>query len=234
VRPLEIVVVDPVGDLDAGVVEIEEQGLVEQFVTHPAIEAFSEAVLHRLARCDEMPVDGSVLTPDEHGIAGELGAVVGHDHSWLAALLDDRRQLAGNASARDGCVRNGAQTFLGYVIDNVNAQLIDAETSNHLWAELFDKPVAYLFDMQDEIVSRLANALDAELIAAEARRAERSSRPDAMDLVFQGRAWYNKGLTPDHMARARDFFEWAWHSIPKTSRQWSVERWSMFKLVPPL
>jgi len=77
----------------------------------------------------------------------------------------------------------------------VNVQLIDAETGNHLWAERFDKPIADLFDMQDEIVSRLANALDAELIAAEARRAERSANPDALDLVLQGRAWLNKGIT---------------------------------------
>jgi TolB-like protein len=89
----------------------------------------------------------------------------------------------------------------------VNVQLIDAVTGNHLWAERFDKPVADLFDMQDEIVSRLANALDAELIAAEARRAERSSHPDAMDMIFQGNSWYNKGLTPDCLAQARSFFE---------------------------
>jgi tetratricopeptide (TPR) repeat protein len=89
----------------------------------------------------------------------------------------------------------------------VNVQLIDAETGNHLWAERFDKPVADLFDMQDEIVSRLANTLDAELIAAEARRAERSSHPDAMDFVFQGRSWWNKGLTPNYLIKARSFFE---------------------------
>ena len=59
----------------------------------------------------------------------------------------------------------------------VNVQLIDAETGNHLWAERFDKPIADLFDMQDEIVSRLANTLNAQLIAAEARRAERSRIP---------------------------------------------------------
>ena len=35
----------------------------------------------------------------------------------------------------------------------VNVQLIDAETGNHLWAERFDKPLADLFDMQDEIVA---------------------------------------------------------------------------------
>ena len=54
----------------------------------------------------------------------------------------------------------------------VNVQLIDAETSNHLWAERFDKPLADLFDMQDEIVARLANALDAQLTVAEARHTE--------------------------------------------------------------
>jgi TolB-like protein/class 3 adenylate cyclase len=91
----------------------------------------------------------------------------------------------------------------------VNVQLVDAETGNHLWAERFDKPIADLFDMQDEIVSRLANALAAEVITAEARRAERSPHPDAMDLVFQGRAWVNKGMTPDYVAQARGFFEQA-------------------------
>jgi len=101
----------------------------------------------------------------------------------------------------EGSVQRGGNRL------RVNVQLVDAETGNHLWAERFDKPVADLFDMQDEIVSRLANALDAELIAAEARRAERSPQPDAMDLVFQGSSWINKGLTRDCLARARSFFE---------------------------
>jgi len=89
----------------------------------------------------------------------------------------------------------------------VNVQPIDAETGNHLWAERFDKPVADLFDMQDEIVSRLANALDAELVAAEARRAERLLHPDATDLYFQGMAYTYKGLTNEYLAQARGFFE---------------------------
>ena len=60
----------------------------------------------------------------------------------------------------------------------VNVQLIDAERGKHLWAERFDKPLADLFDMQDEIVARLAGALNTELIAAEARRAEQSPNPE--------------------------------------------------------
>jgi TolB-like protein len=101
----------------------------------------------------------------------------------------------------EGSVQRGGNRL------RINVQLVDAETGNHLWAERFDKPVADLFDMQDEIVSRLANSLDAELIAAEARRAERSPHPDAMDLVFQGRSWFNKGLAPDLLAQARSSFE---------------------------
>ena len=101
----------------------------------------------------------------------------------------------------EGSVQRGGHRL------RVNVQLIDAETGNHLWAERFDKPVADLFDMQDEIVSRLANTLDAQLTTAEARRAERSPHPDAMDLCFQGKAYANRGVTPENMAQARNFFK---------------------------
>ena len=103
--------------------------------------------------------------------------------------------------ALEGSVQRSANRL------RVNVKLVDTETGNHLWAERFDKPFADLFDLQDEIVSRLANTLDAELIEAEARRAELSPHPDAMDLVFQGSSWFNKGLIPDYMAQARSFFE---------------------------
>jgi TolB-like protein len=101
----------------------------------------------------------------------------------------------------EGSVQRGGNRL------RVNVQLIDAETGNHLWAERFEKPVADLFDMQDEIVSRLANTLNAQLIAAEARRAEGMLHPDAMDLYFQGMAWLNKGSNPETNSQARTFFE---------------------------
>jgi TolB-like protein/class 3 adenylate cyclase len=89
----------------------------------------------------------------------------------------------------------------------LNVQLIDAESGHHLWAERFDKPLADLFDMQDEIVARLANTLDAQLRSAEARRAERAPQPDSMDLYSQGLAWLNKGFTPVNVTRARSFYD---------------------------
>jgi hypothetical protein len=96
----------------------------------------------------------------------------------------------------------------------VNVQLIDAETGSHLWAERFDKPLADLFDMQDEIVARLAGALNTQLAVAEARRAEQAPNPDSVDLYFQGLAWFNKGITPDNIAQARSFFDRALSSDP--------------------
>jgi TolB-like protein len=101
----------------------------------------------------------------------------------------------------EGSVQRGGNRL------RVNVQLIDAETGNHLWAERFDKPVADLFDMQDEIVARLASRLGTQLVEAEARRAERSLHPDSMDFYFQGRACLNKGATPENFAQARGFFE---------------------------
>jgi TolB-like protein/class 3 adenylate cyclase len=91
----------------------------------------------------------------------------------------------------------------------VSVQLIDAESGNHLWAERFDKPLADFFDMQDEIVSRLANALSAQLIGIEARRAARSPNPDSIDFCFQGWAWFGRGFRPDYLAEARRLFEHA-------------------------
>jgi TolB-like protein/tetratricopeptide (TPR) repeat protein len=89
----------------------------------------------------------------------------------------------------------------------VNVQLIDAENGAHLWAERFDKPVVDLFDMQDEIVARLANQLGAQLVAVEARRAQHAPHLDSMDLYFQGVACLNKGSVPEHVAQASEFFE---------------------------
>ena len=88
----------------------------------------------------------------------------------------------------------------------ISVQLLDAGNGNHLWSERFDKPVADLFDMQDEIVSRAVNALYSELVVAEARRAERSLNPNSVDLCFQARASWYKGFTPDNLATARRFY----------------------------
>ena len=150
-------------------------------------------------------VDGVTesLTTDLSRISGSF--VIGrHTAFTYKGKAVDLKQIGRELNVRyvlEGSVQRSGNRL------RVNVQLIDAETGNHLWAERFDKPMADLFDMQDEIVSRLANTLNAQLIAAEARRAEHSLHPDALDLYFQGIARWNRGWTPSNMIQARSFFE---------------------------
>jgi TolB-like protein/class 3 adenylate cyclase len=108
----------------------------------------------------------------------------------------------------EGSVQRGGNRM------RVNVQLVDAETGSHLWAERFDKPLADLFDMQDEIVARLANALNAQLAAAEARRAEQAPNPNSMDLYCQGLSQFHRGRSPGHVVQARGFFDRALAADP--------------------
>jgi adenylate cyclase len=87
----------------------------------------------------------------------------------------------------------------------VNTQLIDAETDAHLWAERFDREMGDLFALQNEITSRIAVALNLELVTAEAARS--TERPDALDYVLRGRAALNKGASRDNHDKAIDLFE---------------------------
>jgi adenylate cyclase len=68
----------------------------------------------------------------------------------------------------------------------VNAQLIDAGSGAHLWADRFEEDVADLFKLQDEVVARLANSLGYELVKTEAEKDARSKNPDAVDLAMRG------------------------------------------------
>jgi TolB-like protein len=92
----------------------------------------------------------------------------------------------------------------------VNAQLIDAESGAHLWADRFDENLADLFKLQDQVVARLANALNFELTKAEAAKGARSANPDATDLVMRGWATINapgEYTSKDKVNAGRALFE---------------------------
>jgi TolB-like protein len=150
-------------------------------------------------------VDGVTesLTTDLSRIRG--GVVIARNTAFAyKGKLLDVKTVGSELNVRyviEGSVQRGGNRM------RVNVQLIDAETGNHLWAERFDKQLTDRFDMQDEIVARLALALNAQLAAAEARRAEKASTPDSMDLYFQGMAWINKGHAPENVAKAHRCFD---------------------------
>jgi adenylate cyclase len=81
----------------------------------------------------------------------------------------------------------------------VNAQLIDAETGSHLWAQSFDRGRGDLFAFEDEITTRIAHSLGLQVINIEARRAERrGTSADAMDYVMRGDALWRRPVSKDN------------------------------------
>ena len=152
-------------------------------------------------------VDGVTesLTTDLSRISGSFVIARNTAFTYKSKHIDVKQigRDLGVCYVLEGSVQRGGNRM------RFNVQLIDAETGNHLWAERFDKPVADLFDMQDEIVAHLASQLGTQLTETEARRAQRAPLPDSMDLYFQGRASANKGSTPENMAQARAYFEHA-------------------------
>ncbi len=156
--------------------------------------------------------------PSQDYFADELTENLTTDLSRLSGSFVIARNTAFTFKGKNVDAREiGKELGVRYVLEGsvqrdagrmrVNVQLIDAESGNHLWAERVDKPLADLFEMQDEIVARLANQLGTELTSAEAHRADRASNPDSMDLFFQGLAWLNKGANVENMAQARSYFE---------------------------
>ncbi len=92
----------------------------------------------------------------------------------------------------------------------VNAQLVDAESGAHLWADRFEEDMADLFKLQDQVVARLAYSLGWALTSAEAEKGARSNNPDAIDLTMQGRAlrWrFQKTSEPREVKEARALFD---------------------------
>ena len=102
----------------------------------------------------------------------------------------------------------------------VSAQLVDAETDAHLWAERLDGDMSDLFALQDEITSRIAIALNRKLIGAEAARP--IDNPDAVDYIFRARAAMLKPLSRENYAEAISFYD---HALALDPRSVEAQSW---------
>jgi adenylate cyclase len=115
----------------------------------------------------------------------------------------------------------------------VNAQLIDAESGAHLWAEQFDTPRADLLQTQDAIVAHLAHAIDLPLIEAEATRVKQkpAANRDAEDLALQCDAGrWKAGFIGKEADAAYALCEQALAIDPNNVRALQVLGWKFFLL----
>jgi adenylate cyclase len=131
----------------------------------------------------------------------------------------DTKQIGRELGVRyvlEGSVRQSGNQL------RVTAQLIDAETDAHLWAERFDRDTGDLFALQNEITSRIAVALNMELLGAEAVRP--TAHPDALDYILRGRAANLKPSSRDKYAEEIRLFERALALHPRSveAQSWRV------------
>jgi len=102
----------------------------------------------------------------------------------------------------EGSVRKGGSRV------RITAQLIDAVSGNHVWAERFDRELADVFAVQDEITERIAATIEPELARAELERARRKP-PESLDAwdLYQRGLWHVWQFTARDNAVARELFE---------------------------
>jgi TolB-like protein/class 3 adenylate cyclase len=154
--------------------------------------------------------------PEQQYFADSITEDLTTDLSRIAGLLVISRNTAFTYRSKPVDTKQiGRELGVRYVLEGsvrrsvsqvrVNAQLIDAQTDVHLWAERFDGDTSDLFALQDEITSRIANALGIELVSAEAARP--SEHPDALDYILRGRAARLKPHSRDAYLEAISLFE---------------------------
>jgi TolB-like protein/class 3 adenylate cyclase/Flp pilus assembly protein TadD len=165
------------------------------------------------------------LTTDLSRLAGML--VISRNTAFTyQGKRVDTKQIGRELTVRyvlEGSVRRSGTRV------RVNAQLVDAATDTHLWAERFDSDTADLFSVQAEITSQIASALNLELTTREADRS--SEHPDTIDYILRGRAALWKPATCENYTAAINLFEHAValepHSVDAQSWLASALAWRM-------
>ena len=134
------------------------------------------------------------------------------------------QQIAEELGARyviEGSVRKAGERI------RITAQLIDAESGHHVWAEKYDATMEDIFDVQDEMTLKIVSTIQPELAQAELEKAavKRPENLTAWDLVLQGMALANKH-TDDNYESARRLFQSAIELDSNYTDAWSGLAWS--------
>jgi adenylate cyclase len=166
-----------------------------------------------------LPLDNLSSVPDSEyfadGIAEDLITrlsawghfpVIARNSSFsYRGKLRDVKQIGRELGARyvvEGSVRKAGERV------RVAAQLIDATTGRHVWAELYDRELVHIFGLQDEIVRAIVGAIEPELMEFESERAARQSpqKLDVLDRVMRGR-WHVNRFTQEDNEKARSSYQ---------------------------
>jgi TolB-like protein len=117
----------------------------------------------------------------------------------------DTKQVARELGVRyvlEGSVRKSGTRV------RLTGQLIEAESGHHLWADRFDGDLVDIFDVQDQLVTRVVGAIAPQLEKAEIERAKRelTSNPAAYDFYLRGLASWNRWSRIDNAEALKLFY----------------------------
>ena len=193
--------------------------------TVPPAASISQAAAAPRLSIVVLPFANLSNDPEQHYFADGITEDLTTDLSRISGMFVISRNTAFTYRSKPADTKQiGRELAVRYVLEGsvrrsgnrvrVNAQLIDAETDAHLWAERFDRDTRDLFAVQNEITSRIAVALDFELVDAEAARA--TENPDALDYILRGRAARAKPPSRETRAEAVRMFERALELDPES------------------
>jgi TolB-like protein/Flp pilus assembly protein TadD len=113
----------------------------------------------------------------------------------------DAKQIARDLGVRyvlEGSVRKAGEHV------RVTGQLIDAETGAHLWAERYDRKLADIFAVQDELTQQVVGAIEPEILLGEGRRVSRkpTENLDAYECHMRGMWFHNPQMASEQFTEA--------------------------------
>jgi len=112
----------------------------------------------------------------------------------------------------------------------ITAQLIDALTGHHLWAENYDREFGDIFALQDDITEHVTLALQVKLTEGEQARIRRGhmDNPEAYEYWLRGRETY-MSFTKENNDQARKLWEKAAELDPNNSWLWQQIGWTYYR-----
>lgn len=184
-----------------------------------------------------LPFDNISGDPEQayfaDGIAGEL--IIGLSRTSSLFVIGRRSSFAFRNERHDLRII-GSKLGVRYIVDGsvqksgsrirLTAQLIEAASGSHLWADKYDGALDEIFDLQDQIIASLIGAIEPKLRAAEIARAsrKRADSLDAYDLVLRSLPKHAP-MTRESLGEAIELLDRALVLVPDYSEALAYGAW---------